>query len=61
MCYLFIKMAQDNTCSYTIGMNSYHIFMPIRIHLWLVDNTRYAHPQLALLQIAKMYTCGHDI
>jgi len=32
VCYLLIKMAQDNTCSYTIGMNSHHIFMPIRIH-----------------------------
>ena len=28
---------------------------------WLVGNMGYAHPQLALLQIAKMYTCEHDI
>ena len=37
VCYPFIKMAQDNTCSHTIGMNSHRIFMPIRIHPgWLV-------------------------
>ena len=43
VCYLLIKMAQDNTCSYTIGMNSHHIFMPIRIHLgWLVTQVMFA-------------------
>ena len=52
-CYLFIKMAQDNTCSYTIGMNSHHIFMPIRIHpgWWVIwDMLIHSLPSYKLLK-----------
>jgi len=41
--YLFIKMAQDNTSSYTIGMNSHHIFYADSHTSWLVGNMGYAY------------------
>ena len=56
VCYLFIKMVQDNTCSHTIGMNSHHIFMPIRIHpgWWIIwDMLTHSVPSY------KMLKCTH--
>jgi len=42
-CHSFTKMAQDNTCSHTIDMNSHRIFMPIRTHPgWLVTQVMFA-------------------
>ena len=58
VCYSFIKMAQDNTCSYTIGMNSHHIFMPINILLdWLVTQVMFAPvcPSYKMLNYTHVY------
>ena len=56
VCYLFIKMPQDNTCSHTIGMNSHHIFMPIRIHPgWWIIWDMFTHS----LPSHKLLKCTH--